>query len=287
MNTLALGALLATAGIILLAFHVGSFASPTHGVSRSLDLIARGSADTTSRSRSSQRSLSTTLLLRLLPTARFSHLQRQWERAGSPTRWPVERVVASKGLTAITALIVTLLLTAGSLRWALAIATAAFFLPDLLMFNAASKRQVQLRRDLADSLDILAVIVEAGLPLDTAIEQIAQETEGPVAHEFQRVIQERNFGVPVVEALMAAAQRNDVTEFSAFVSAINQAEKLGVPVASVIREQTVNLRIARRQYAHEKAQKVPVKIIFPMLLLIFPVMFIVVIGPAIISIVGG
>jgi tight adherence protein C len=285
MTTLVLGALLAAAGIILLTFHVGSFAAPTHGVSRSLDLIVRGNGE---KDGPASRGAfgSTKLMRRLLPTSRFSHLIKHWERAGSPARWPVERVVAAKGLTAICALVITLLLSSGSLVWAFLVAAAAFFLPDLLMFNAASKRQVLLRRDLADSLDILAVIVEAGLPLDTAIDQIAQETSGPVAHEFRRVIQERNFGVPVVEALMSAARRNDVTEFSAFVSAISQADRLGVPVAAVIREQTVNLRITRRQHAHEKAQKVPVKIIFPLLLLIFPVMFIVVIAPAIITAIG-
>jgi tight adherence protein C len=283
MTTLMLGGLLATAGIVLLTIHVGSLSSPVQGVGRSLDLIVSGSSDTQTSRRPPSRVGPVGFLVRMLPTSRFSHLLRHWERAGSPAQWPVERVVAAKGLAAISALVLALLLTGGSFLWALLMAGIGFLVPDLLMFNAASKRQVQLRRDLADSLDILAVIVEAGLPLDTAVEQIAQETHGPVAHEFQRVIQERNFGVPIVEALMSAARRNDVTEFSAFVSAIGQAEKLGVPVAAVIREQTVNLRIARRQHAHEKAQKVPVKIIFPLLLLIFPVMFIVVIAPAIIS----
>jgi tight adherence protein C len=283
MTTLMVGALLATAGIALLTFHVGSLASPAQGVNKSLDLIVRTSGEAQKTRRSQQRSGPTALLLRLLPTSRFSHLVRHWERSGSPARWPVERVVAAKGLAAVGAFVLTLLLTAGSFGWALLLAVIGFLVPDLLMYNAASKRQALLRRDLADSLDILAVIVEAGLPLDSAIDQIAQETDGPVAHEFRRVIQERNFGIPVVEALMNAAHRNDVAEFSAFVSAISQAEKLGVPVAAVIREQTVNLRIARRQHAHEKAQKVPVKIIFPLLLLIFPVMFIVVIAPAIIS----
>jgi tight adherence protein C len=282
MTTLMLGAILATAGIGLLTFHVGSLSSPAQGVNKSLDLIVRTSGEA-QKTRRSSRSGPTTVLLRLLPTSRFSHLMRHWERAGSPARWPVERVVAAKGLAATGAFVLTLLLTGGSFGWSLLLAAIGFFLPDLLMFNAASKRQTLLRRDLADSLDILAVIVEAGLPLDSAIDQIAQETDGPVSHEFKRVIQERNFGIPVVEALMNAAHRNDVAEFSAFVSAIGQAEKLGVPVAAVIREQTVNLRIARRQHAHEKAQKVPVKIIFPLLLLIFPVMFIVVITPAIIS----
>jgi tight adherence protein C len=290
VETLIIGAVLVGAGIIVLTLHVASLATPAHGVDRSLQLItgaASAGAHRADGDAASTRGAVQRLALRLLPASRFSHLPRHWNMAGGPVRWPVERIIAAKGLAAVGGLLFVLMLRPGALLWALVVAAATFFVPDLLLYNAAQKRQEQIRRKLADSLDILAVIVEAGLPLDSAVEQIAAETAGPVADEFHRVIQERNFGVPVSEALTNAARRNDVQELNAFVSAITQAERLGIPVAAVIREQTVNLRIARRQRAQEKAQKVPVKIIFPLLLFIFPVVFIVVIGPAVVSFVSG
>jgi tight adherence protein C len=168
---------------------------------------------------------------------------------------------------------------------AAAAAAAGFFLPDLLLYNVALNRQDELRRGLADSLDMLTVCVEAGQGFDAALLQVARSTTGPISGEFARIISEIQIGKSRSDAFSSMARRTNVTEAKTFVSALVQADRLGLPIANVLREQSVQMRLIRRQHAEEKAQKVPVKILFPMLLCIFPALFIVIIGPGAIKIV--
>jgi len=163
-------------------------------------------------------------------------------------------------------------------------ALAGFFLPDVLLYNAGLKRQQKLERALPDALDLLTVCVEAGLGFDAAIAQVAQKTEGPMAAECSRVLQEMQFGKSRVEALRALSERTTVTQLRTFVTALVQASELGVPVATVLREQAKDMRMRRRQRAEEQAQKVPVKILFPLIFCLFPALFVIVIGPGVISI---
>jgi tight adherence protein C len=132
---------------------------------------------------------------------------------------------------------------------------------------------------------MLTVCVEAGLGFDAAILQVARSVDGPIAGEFARVLSEIQIGKSRGEAFSSLSERTSAPEVKNFVSALVQADRLGLPIATVLREQTKEMRVVRRQRAEEQAQKVTVKILFPLLLCIFPALFIVLIGPGAIRIV--
>ncbi|HEY5474868.1 MAG TPA: type II secretion system F family protein [Candidatus Limnocylindrales bacterium] len=224
------------------------------------------------------------LAVRLSPSGTGERLVRQLDSAGNPKPWTVESIMGAKGGGLMLAGVLGFLLggglTARGLLIAIAAAAAGFFLPDLLLYNIAVHRQEELRRGLADALDMLTVCVEAGQGFDAALMQVARSTTGPVAGEFTRALQEIQLGKPRGEAFASVARRSNVMEMRTFVTALVQADRLGLPIGGVLREQAHQMRLTRRQRAEEKAMKVPVKILFPMLLCIFPAMFIVIIGPA-------
>jgi tight adherence protein C len=159
-----------------------------------------------------------------------------------------------------------------------------FFLPDILLYNKAKKRQALIQKALPDFLDQITVGVEAGLGFDAAMSRTAKSNEGPLAQEFSRTLQHVSAGLSRAEALRGLANRNKVAELRQFVGAILQAEQYGVPMAQVLRVQAAEQRRKRRQRAEEKAMKLPVKVLFPLVLCILPTLFIVLIGPAGISI---
>lgn len=159
-----------------------------------------------------------------------------------------------------------------------------FFLPDILLKNKASKRQKLIQAALPDFLDQITVGVEAGLGFDSAMSRTAKSNEGPLAQEFMRTLQHVSAGLSRAEAMRGLANRNKVAELRQFVGAILQAEQYGVPMAQVLRVQAAEQRRKRRQRAEEKAMKLPVKVLFPLVLCILPTLFIVLIGPAGISI---
>jgi len=131
---------------------------------------------------------------------------------------------------------------------------------------------------------MLTVCVEAGLGFDGALSQVARNTPGPLAEEFARALQEMQIGRSRTDALRGMVARTTVAELRTFVSALIQAGELGVPIARVLREQANEMRIRRRQRAEERAQQVPVKIMFPLILCIFPALLVVIIGPGILRI---
>jgi tight adherence protein C len=228
------------------------------------------------------------------PQGGRDRLQRWLDRAGNSGGWTVGAVVAVKGLGLVYLAVVFGvfgLLFAGSvtgvLVGAVAGGLAGFFLPDLLVLNAGLRRQEKIRRTLADVLDMLTVSVEAGLGFDAALAQVARNARGPLAGETARVLQEMQIGKSRVDALRAMADRTSVLELRVFTASVAQATELGIPVAQVLREQSREMRVRRRQRAEEKAQKVPVKILFPLVLFIFPALFIVLLGPALIRLLAA
>jgi tight adherence protein C len=164
------------------------------------------------------------------------------------------------------------------------LALLGWWTPDLTLYQVGYNRTEQIRRELPDSLDLLTISVEAGLGFDAALSQVARNTEGPLAEEFFRVLQEMQIGVGRADAMRALGERTDVPELRAFVTAMVQADSFGIPIANVLRVQSKELRVKRSQLVEEKAQKVPVKILFPLIFCILPVLFIVIIGPAAITI---
>jgi tight adherence protein C len=195
--------------------------------------------------------------------------------------------MGAKGTALLLGLILGFLyagFTVRALVIAILAATALFHLPDLLVYNAALRRQEQVARGLAEALDMLTVCVEAGQGFDAALLQVARNVEGPIAGEFSRVISEIQIGKGRGEAFAAMGERIQLPEVKNFTTALVQADRLGLPIAAVLREQASTMRLARRQRAEEKAQKVGVKILFPLILCIFPVLFVVLIGPGAIRI---
>ena len=154
------------------------------------------------------------------------------------------------------------------------------WLPDLLLYNAGLKRQQALQRSTPDALDMLTVCVEAGLGFDAALSHVARNTRGPITGEFARILQEMQIGKSRTEAFQALAERTTVPELHTLVSALVQADNLGIPVANVLRSQSHEMRVKRRQRAEEQAQKIPVKILFPLIFCVFPALFVVILGPA-------
>jgi tight adherence protein C len=221
----------------------------------------------------------------LSPSGTAATLQRRLDFAGNPGSWTVERLLGAKGLLLlVSALLGGLVGGLGLLGLVLAVAAGAlgFFLPDLLVYNVGLHRQDAIRRSLSNALDMLTVSVEAGLGFDAALMQVAQATYGPLAGEFARVLQEIRIGKSRLDAFSAMGQRTDVSELRSFITALSQADRLGIPVANVLREQSKEMRVLRRQLAEERAQKVPVKILFPLIFCIFPALFVVLIGPGVI-----
>jgi tight adherence protein C len=229
--------------------------------------------------------------VKVAPSGTAARLNRMLDFAGNPPIWSVERLLGVKGAALLLLGVLGLLfgggISPGGLLVGAVAAAAGFFLPDLLIYNLGLKRQDELRRGLADALDMLTVCVEAGQGFDAALMQVSRAVTGPVAGEFARVLQEVQIGKPRGEAFSGLSQRTNVPEVKTFVTALVQADRLGLPIGSVLREQAQQMRLVRRQRASEQAQKVTVKILFPLLFCIFPALMIVVIGPGMIRLMGA
>jgi tight adherence protein C len=292
VGLVAIGGALAT---IVIAMAAG--AGQTTGVARSLELIEKSvnhqevsKSDLPLMDRLVLPALARTrsLAAKLSPSGAQEGLGRRLDLAGNPGTWSAERIMGAKGAALLVFGLIGFALGGLSLNGLLFAAIGAaigFYLPDLLLMNAGQKRQEELRLGLADALDMLTVCVEAGQGFDAALMQVAKSTTGPISGEFARVLSEIQIGKSRGEAFSSLARRTTVTEAKTFVSALVQADRLGLPIGAVLREQSNQMRLVRRQRAEEKAQKVPVKILFPMLLFIFPALFIVIIGPGAIRIV--
>lgn len=228
------------------------------------------------------------LAVRLSPDGSTVTLQRKLDVAGNPQGWTSERIFAVKGLGLVTLGALGALFgvhdPALTVVGGVVGAVMGFFLPDVLLYNSGLKRQQKIPIALPDALDLLTICVEAGLGFDAAVAQVARHTEGPLAAEFSRVLQEMQIGKSRSEALRAMSERTTVPELRSFVSALIQSTELGIPVAHVLREQGKEMRLRRRQRAEAQAQKVPVKITFPLILCLFPALLVVVMGPGIIEI---
>ena len=222
------------------------------------------------------------------PPASAGSLQRRLDLAGNPGRWTPDRVLAVKGLGLLVLAVLGALYGLHSpgllILCAILGGAAGFFLPDVLLYNSGQKRQAKIQMLLPDAIDMLTICVEAGMGFDAAMAQVARNTDGPLAAEFARSLQEMQIGKSRSQALRAMVDRTSVPELRTFVSAVVQGSELGIPVAQVLREQAKEMRVRRRQRAEGRAQQVPVKITFPLILCLFPALLIIVVGPGVIEI---
>jgi tight adherence protein C len=230
---------------------------------------------------------------RFTPSDQSARMRRKLDLAGNPAGWDTDRILAFKvlGLFVGGAIGLILPLLFGNVLWAIVfgvgLAVLGFYLPNIILYQTAYNRSEQIRRELPDALDLLVISVESGLGFDAALSQVARNTTGPLADEFFRVLQEMQLGTGRPDAMRALVDRTDVADLRGFVTSMIQADTFGIPVAQVLRVQAREMRIRRTQRIEEAAQKVPVKILFPLIFCILPALFIVILGPAVISIIDS
>ncbi|WDL95317.1 type II secretion system F family protein [Alicyclobacillus sp. ALC3] len=167
----------------------------------------------------------------------------------------------------------------------LAVIILAWIMPDFMLSRRITQRQNTLRKQLPSTLDLLTVSVEAGLGFDQAMSKVAEEAKGPMAEESKRILHEMQLGTPRLQALQRFAERTGVDVIELFVSAVVQADKLGIGLTKVLRIQAEDVRRKQREAAQEQAAKAPLKILFPLIMFIFPALFVVILGPAVLHIV--
>jgi tight adherence protein C len=225
---------------------------------------------------------------RLTPQRNMQELQHRLELAGRPYGWTVVNFV---GLRAVAALLLgtlgfmlTLLADLSFLQrvlLAIALGGLGYFLPILWLGRRTRERQSALLRALPDGLDMLNICVGAGLGFDAALSRVSEQWQTPLADEFNRVVVEISLGKTRRQALLDLARRTEVMELENFVATIVQADQLGVSIAKVLRTQAEQMRILRRQRAEEQARQASIKLLFPLVFMIFPSLLAVLLGPAI------
>jgi tight adherence protein C len=162
----------------------------------------------------------------------------------------------------------------------LALGGVGLVLPYFWLVSRIGRRQAIITKSLPDSFDLVTTCVEAGLGLDAALARVAEKVEGPFAEELARTLREVGMGRMRRDALQELGQRTGVPDLVTFVNAVVQAEQMGTGIGQVLRVQAEQLRVRRRQRAEEMANQAPVKMTFPLVLCIFPTLFLVILGPA-------
>jgi len=226
---------------------------------------------------------------RFTPSGTIEKTQLKLAQAGTPKNLTVQDFLGLKGMVALgVAGLVFLLLSfsihPGFLKLIMTLAGAlflGFMLPDLWIRQLIKQRQKEVQRYLADAIDILAISVEAGQGFDGALSTLSARKKNALTAEFDRFRLEVQAGKSRREAFRDLALRTGVEDLQVFVAAMIQADQLGIGIAQVLKTQSEELRIKRRQRAEENARKAPIKMLFPLIFLMFPALFIVILGPAV------
>ena len=232
---------------------------------------------------------------RFTPQKAIQDTARRLELAGNP--WPIDAAtfLAIRFILAVVLagfLIAVVIISPPSnpsdnFMYIGGAAFAGFFLPHLMLTSRITRRQKEIRKAMPDALDLLTICVEAGLGFDAAMSKVSEKWENELSLAFARVIREVQLGKVRREALKDMSERLGIPEMTSFVAAIIQSEQLGVSMAKVLRIQSDQMRVKRRQRAEEEAHKAPVKMIIPMALLIFPSIMIIILTPAVIQIMSA
>jgi tight adherence protein C len=230
---------------------------------------------------------------RLTPVGYVEKVRQKFVHMGNASPQAVDRFLAVRVATVVGAVLVFFLVfvvnitgLTGNMRLAVGALLILVLLigPDSVINRRVEERQKQIQRSLPDILDLLTISVEAGLGFEQALDRVIGAVPGPLTEEFSRMLGETRAGAARADAMRAMDERCDVPELRAFVLAIIQADTFGVSIGRVLRGQSEEMRIKRRQLAQERAQKAPVKMLIPMVFCIFPALFLVVLGPAMLSI---
>ncbi len=230
---------------------------------------------------------------RFTPQRSLEASRHQLELAGNPYNLTASQFWALRAAAAVAfGILIAVLMFITSADWSrrilysLLAAALGFFLPVLWLSSQISRRKNSIIKSLPDALDLLTVCVEAGLGFDAAMQKVTEKWKDDLALAFGRVLQEVRLGKLRREALRDMADRMDVADVTSFVAAIIQADQLGVSIAKVLRIQSDQMRVRRRQRAEEKAHQAPIKMLFPMVFLIFPSLYLVLLGPAVLQVMG-
>ncbi|BCW72294.1 type II secretion system F family protein [Arthrobacter sp. NicSoilB8] len=251
------------------------------------ELLALG-RDTAGPAGQEQSKLVERIGYRLTPAGYIRRLDRLVSLAGRPASLPLGRVLAAKPLLGLLGALLGLYLSGAGPTPVLKlvgifVALLGYFIPDLLLYSKGQERQKVMQLELANTLDQMLISVEAGLGFEGAMARAGENGKGPLAEELVRTLQDMQVGRSRRESYLALAERTSIPELRSFVQAVVQADTYGIAVSTVLRIQAKVMRVKRRQRAEEKAMKLPVAILFPLLFFIFPVLFIAILGPAIIN----
>ncbi|GGI44782.1 tight adherence protein C [Agromyces flavus] len=225
-------------------------------------------------------------LIAAAPRGYVGWIEKQVVHAGRPAGWTLQRIVTWKIALALfgVALGLIFIFSGGpnALKVLLVLGgtTMLFFLPDVLIHSRAHDRQEAIKYSLPDTLDQMTIAVEAGLGFDAAMAKAARNGKGPLAEELIRVLQDMSIGRSRRDAFMELEKRTSQEDLRRFVRAVVQADQYGISIGEVLRVQAGEMRLKRRQRAEEQAMKVTVKIIFPLVFCLLPVLFIVLLTPA-------
>ena len=240
---------------------------------------------------------------RLSPGNTLEKTERRLAMAGNPRGINVEGFYGLKGVVSVAfGVLITIFMylnpdpglvpyppevPVSALLWGVAAVVLGFFFPDMWVNDELKRRQKRISRALPDTIDIIAISVEAGLGFDAACQRVAAKSGDDLSFEFERYLLELRLGKSRREALRNIIWRTGVPDLSQFITAIIQADQLGVSIANVLRIQSEQMRMRRRQRAEEQAQKAPLKMLFPMAIFIFPSIFVVILGPVVPSIMNS
>ncbi len=231
-------------------------------------------------------------MMRITPAEMLSSMETKIIKGGNPgnltvKEWANIQALLALGLPALTCAICwKIRANAGfAILFIFIEIILAFVLPGFILGKIITARQKVILNSLPDIIDLLTVSVEAGLGFDGALMKVVEKKPGPLAAEFEKVLQEIKVGRQKRDALKDLAERIDIQDLTAFIGSVVQADQFGVGIANVLRIQAGQIRLQRRQRAQERAMKVPVKMLLPMVIFIFPTLFIVLLGPVIIQMV--
>ena len=226
----------------------------------------------------------------LLGVAESASLRERFDKAGYKGSAPFDTYVAARVLGPIAALVAGSLISSNRMFAMISLAGIAYLAPDITLQRLIKRRREKIRRSISDAVDLLVICVDAGLGIDQAMLRVGQElgTSHPeITEEFLQINREQRAGKPRVEAWQGMAQRSELPDVVALVNMLLQTERFGTPIARALSNFADGIRVKRRQRAEELAAKTTVKIIFPLVLFIFPSMFIVLLGPAVLNIMRG
>ncbi len=230
------------------------------------------------------------ILGKLSPAKEAERIKLNLMYAGNPGGMTASQFIGLRALAGITMLVLSLLLffvitpqdsTTTSLMYTGVLTVLGYLMPTMWLGSKMRARKTELIRSLPDAIDLLTVCVEAGLGLDLAMTRVAEKWDRPLSLEFQKVVSEIKVGKARREALREMGRRTGVADVNTFIASLVQAEQLGVSIAKVLRIQSEQMRIRRRQIAEEKARRAPVLMLLPLALFIFPAIYIVILGPSV------